>query len=65
MDYSQEELELKKEIKRLQNVVADQTHQLVCGYNYLMETPKTKITAPDALEAFGFGRDGLKQIQES
>ena len=33
--------------------------RLETGRNYLMQVPRENLTVEDALEAFGFGRNGL------
>ena len=35
------------------------SEQLESGRDYLMRVPSNEITVEDALEAFGFGRNGL------
>jgi hypothetical protein len=36
-------------------------NRLEAGRQYLMSVQSDKITVEDALEAFGFGRDGLRE----
>lgn len=51
--YSDEKNKLKEQI-------SDLAKKLQEGRHYLMGVPSDEITVPDALEAFGFGRDGMK-----
>ena len=38
--------------------VKELNHRLQSGRNYLMSVKPSELTAQDALEAFGFSRDG-------
>lgn len=53
--------EALREIKRLRAVVRELSEQLESGRNYLMTAQPDTVDISDALEAFGFGRDGLKE----
>lgn len=41
-------------------VIAELNHRLDSGRIYLMSVKRSELTAEDALEAFGFSRDGLE-----
>jgi hypothetical protein len=49
----------EKEIERLKDMVHELSDRLNNGRNYLMSVDSDKITVEDALEAFGYGRNGL------
>lgn len=51
--------ELEKEIQRLKNFNQDLRDQLSEGRHYLMSVEPKNLTVEDALEAFGFGRNGV------
>jgi len=48
------------ELARLRAVLVEVNSRLVDGRYYLMSVDPAQITAQDALEAFGFGRDGMQ-----
>jgi hypothetical protein len=47
-------------LKARRDMVQDLSNQLSEGRSYLMSVDADKITVEDALEAFGFGRNGLR-----
>ncbi len=52
-------VELGNRLKQLKEVATKMNNELQAGRDYLMEVQSDKITVEDALEAFGFGRNGL------
>lgn len=58
------EMLTRKEIMRLRQVVRELDNRIQNTRHYLMSTPTKEITAENALEALGFTRDGLTEIEE-
>ena len=52
---------LDKKLKEERAYVDSLNDRLNAGRHYLMSIQSDKITVEDALEAFGFGRDGLRE----
>jgi len=52
--------EKTRQIEQLKKETETLYWQLMNGRAYLMEIEADKITVEDTLEAFGFGRNGLK-----
>ena len=48
-------------IERLDAHIAKLEQKLAIGRDYLMTVKEDEVTVENALEAFGFGRDGLKE----
>ncbi len=48
-------------IERLDAHIAKLEQKLAIGRDYLMTVREDEVTVENALEAFGFGRDGLKE----
>lgn len=59
MDHDEREEAMRKEIDRLRSVVRELDGQLQNGRHYLMSVQPINLTVESALEAFGFGRDGM------
>lgn len=55
------ETTMRKEIDRLREAVRACNRRLENGRHYLMGVPVSKITAEDALEAFGWTRNGMEE----
>ena len=53
---------LKEYEKTSYNYGQEKREQLSNGRHYLMEIEESAITVEDALEAFGFGRNGLNSF---
>lgn len=53
-------LEAEKEIKENNISIKELEDRLQAGRDYLMTVKKSNINAEDALEALGFGRNGLQ-----
>ena len=49
----------KERMQEQRETISELAERLDKGRDYLMQVPADKITVEDALEAFGFGRDGL------
>lgn len=52
---------LREEINQKQELIDYMAGCLDRGRDYLMQVSSDKITVEDALESFGFGRNGLLQ----
>lgn len=48
------------ELSQAEHIAADLQQRLENGRHYLMGVQQNEITVEDALEAFGFGRNGLE-----
>jgi hypothetical protein len=53
--------ELLQDINELNHDLNELNHRLQEGRHYLMGIQASELTVEDALEAFGFGRDGLQE----
>jgi len=53
--------ELLEIIANLNYEINDLHTKLEAGRHYLMSAQSDKVTVEDALEAFGFGRNGLQE----
>lgn len=51
----------ERRLKIAEDALDDANSQLTGGWQYLMSVPADDITVEDALEAFGFGRNGLQE----
>lgn len=51
---------LKKEVAELKDTLSEANGNLSDGRHYLMGVDSDKITVEDSLQAFGFGRNGLR-----
>lgn len=52
---------LEKKLKEERNYVDSLNDRLSVGRHYLMSVKRDKVTVEEALEAFGFGRNGLQR----
>lgn len=53
--------ELEKKLREERNYVDSLNDRLNAGRHYLMSAQSNEVTVEDALEAFGFGRNGLRE----
>ncbi len=51
---------MKRKIKELEERIDELRSQLTEGRDYLMTVNADEVTVENALESFGFGRNGLK-----
>lgn len=50
----------KERMSEMHDAISELNEQLQNGRNYLMSVNPKDLTVEDALEAFGFGRNGLE-----
>ncbi len=61
--WTDEERAMRKEIFRLRGEVKKCNSRLNNGRSYLMGVEPSDITVEDALEAFGWTRDGMDELE--
>ena len=60
MNCNQKQITMKRKIKELEERIDELRSQLTEGRDYLMTVNADEVTVENALESFGFGRNGLK-----